>query len=136
MEEGKQWILVKAKQPRVGEEPGEYPFAIQGQSFIPAALAGMKNGESSRVCLIAYNFPSGSGPLEYSARAVGVDGRPHGRAELTLLHASDGEHAGARKLMLEFRPTGLDPGRYSLAIKLQDSKTGKTAESSFPFDVQ
>lgn len=136
VEEGKQWILIKAKQPRVGEEPGEYPFAIQGQSFIPAAFAGMKNGEKIRVCLIAYNFPSGSGPLEYSARALGVDGRPRGRAELTLLHASDGEHAGARKLMLEFRPSGLDPGRYALAIKLQDGKTGMTAESSFPFDVQ
>jgi len=136
VDQGKQWIMVKAKQPRVGVDPGEYPFAIQGESFIPAAFAGMKNGEKSQVCLIAYNFPSGSGPLEYTARALGVDGRPHGRIETTLLRASDGEHEGARKLMLEFRPSGLDPGRYALSVRLRDPKTGKSSESTAPFDVQ
>jgi hypothetical protein len=96
----------------------------------------MKNGEKSHVCLIAYNFPASSSPLEYTARAVGVDGRPHGRVELTLLRASDAEHEGARKLMLEFRPTGLDPGRYALSIRLRDPVSGKTSESATPFDMQ
>jgi VWFA-related protein len=136
VDQGKEWIMVKAKQPRVGVDPGEYPFAIEGESFIPAAFAGMKNGEKSKVCLIAYNFPSGSGPLEYTARALGVDGKPHGRIETTLLRASDGEHEGARKLMLEFRPSGLDPGRYALSVRLRDPKTGKSSESTAPFDVQ
>jgi hypothetical protein len=96
----------------------------------------MKNGEKSKVCLIAYNFPSGSGPLEYTARALGVDGKSHGRIETTLLRTSDGEHEGARKLMLEFRPSGLDPGRYALSVRLRDPKTGKSSESTAPFDVQ
>jgi len=136
VEEGKQWILVKARRPhRAAEDPGEYPFAIQGESFVPAALAETKNGEKSRVCLIAYNFPPG-GALEYSARAIGVDGRPHGRVELALLRESEGEREGARKLMLEFRPSGLDPGRYALSVKLLDPKTGKASESSVSFDMQ
>jgi VWFA-related protein len=136
VEEGKSWILVKAKSLHKAEDPGEYPFAISGQSFVPSALADMKNGMKSRVCVIAYNFPDDGTPLQYSARAVGVDGKTHGRVELKLLGSSDAENAGARKLMLEFEPRGFDPGRYALAVKLRDPKTGKTAESSFPFDMQ
>ncbi len=136
VDQGRKWILVKAKSLHKAEDPGEYPFAISGQSFVPAALADMKNGMKSRVCVIAYNFPADGVPLEYTARAVGVDGKTHGRIDLKLIGSSDAEHAGARKLMLEFEPRGFDPGRYALAVKLKDPKTGKTAESSFPFDMQ
>jgi len=136
VDEGKNWILVKAKSLHKPEDPGEYPFAMSGQSFVPSALADMKNGMKSRVCVIAYNFPADGSQLEYSARAIGVDGKPHGRIELTLLGTSDAENAGARKLMLEFQPRGFDPGRYALSVKLRDPKTGRTAESSFPFDMQ
>ncbi|HMF08556.1 MAG TPA: VWA domain-containing protein, partial [Thermoanaerobaculia bacterium] len=73
VDEGKNWILVKAKSLHKPEDPGEYPFAMSGQSFVPSALADMKNGMKSRVCVIAYNFPADGSQLEYSARAIGVD---------------------------------------------------------------
>ncbi len=136
VDSGKNWILVKAKSFHKTEDPGEYPFAFSGQSFVPSALADLRNGAKSRVCVIAYNFPEDGAALEYSGRAVGVDGKAHGRVQLKLLGASDAENAGARKLMLEFQPNGLDPGRYALSVKVRDPKTGKSTESSFPFDMQ
>ncbi len=135
LEEGRQWIMVKGK-PRTGAEAAaEYPFAISGDSFVPTALAGIKNGEKTRVCLIAYNFPPEAEALGYNGRILGVDGQQHGKMDLKLLKASDAERESARKLLLEFRPSGLDPGRYALIVNLRDARTGKTSESSATFDV-
>jgi VWFA-related protein len=133
----RQWIMVKARPRGADEEKAEYPFAIGGESFVPAALAGVKSGQETHVCLIAYNFDPSSAPLDYSGRVLGVDGKAHGKVSLELVKASEkGERGDARKLLLRFRPSGLDPGRYALAVRLLDAKTGKSSESSFPFDVE
>lgn len=135
LEEGRQWIMVKGKARSEADASAEYPFAIAGESFIPTALAGMKNGATTQVCLIAYNFPGESNGLQYTGRVLGVDGQTHGKVDLQLLKASDRERLGARKLLLAFHPTGLDPGRYALVVKLQDPGTGKAAETMSTFDV-
>jgi VWFA-related protein len=135
LEEGRQWIMVKGKARSDADSSAEYPFAIAGQSFIPTVLAEMKNGGTIQVCLIAYNFPGESNGLQYTGRVLGVDGQPHGKVDLQLVKASDGERQGARKLLLAFHPTGLDPGRYALVVKLQDPGTGKAAETTSSFDV-
>ena len=88
-----------------------------------------------QVCMIGYNF-SRTSDLQYTGRVIGVDGKSHGRVELKLLKASDREQTGARKLLLQVKTWGLDPGRYALNVKLDDGKAGKTAENSFPFDVK
>ncbi|MFN2385515.1 MAG: VWA domain-containing protein [Thermoanaerobaculia bacterium] len=132
---GQPWILVKGRS-RSAQPAGEYPFSIGGESFVPAALADVHSGEEAQVCVIAYNFAGNPDPLQYSGRVLGLDGRPHGKVELKLVKASDREREGARKLLLRFRPAGLEPGRYALAIQLKDPRSGKTAESSVPFDVQ
>lgn len=136
LEDGKRWIMVKGKPRNEAEAKSEYPFAIAGESFVPTALAGMKNGDTVQVCVIAYNFPAATGAIEYAGRILGEDGHSHGRVDLKLLKASDREREGARKFLLQFRPSGLDPGRYALAVKLQDPATGRASENSFPFDVQ
>jgi hypothetical protein len=50
--------------------------------------------------------------------------------------ASSHERQGARKVLFKFRPIGLDPGRYALAVNVRDPRSGKSSESSFPFDIQ
>jgi VWFA-related protein len=135
LEEGRQWIMIKGKPRSEADASAEYPFAISGDSFVPTALAGIKNGEKTRVCLIAYNFPPTADAIGYTGRILGVDGQQHGKLDLKLLQTSDVERENARKLLLEFRPSGLDPGRYALIVKLQDAKTGKSSESSATFDV-
>ena len=135
MDEGQPWILVKGGS-RSAQPAGEYPFAIGGESFVPSALADVHSGEEAQVCVIAYNFAGTKDPLQYSGRVLGLDGQPHGKVDLKLVKASDTEREGVRKLLLRFKPAGLDPGRYALAVQLKDPRTGKTAESSVPFDVQ
>jgi len=136
VEEGERWIMVKGKSHETGTALSEYPFAIAGESFVPSALAEMHSGEEAQVCLIAYNFDPGTDPLQYAGRILGVDGQPRGKVDLKLLKSSDGEREGARKLLFQFKPQGLEPGRYTLAVRLNDPLTGKSSESSFPFDVQ
>jgi VWFA-related protein len=135
LEEGRQWIMIKGKPRSEADAAAEYPFAFSGDSFVPTVLAGIKNGEKARVCLIAYNFPPTADAIGYTGRIMGVDGQQHGKLDLKLLQASDRERESARKLLLEFRPSGLDPGRYALIVKLQDARTGKSSESSATFDV-
>jgi hypothetical protein len=135
LEEGRQWIMVKGKSRSDAEAAAEYPFAIAGESFVPTALAGIKNGGTSQVCLIAYNFPGESNIIQYAGRIVGVDGLQHGKVDLKLVKASDRERQGARKMLFDFHPTGLDPGRYALFMKLLDPGTGKSSETMSTFDV-
>jgi len=128
--------MVKAK-PRDSKDPAaEYPFAIAGDSFVPAALADIRSGQETQVCLITYNFGGAEDALQYTGRILGVDGRAQGKLELALLKSSNRERQGARKVLLRFRPSGLEPGRYALAINVKDPKSGKSSESSFPFDIQ
>lgn len=136
VDQGKEWIMVKARPRSPTEEVAEYPFAIGGESFVPAAFAGTKNGQESRVCLIVYNLPGDAASLQYSARALGVDGKAHGRVELALIKASSREVAGARKLLLAMRVWGLDPGRYALAINVAGEGGRGLSEGRSAFDVQ
>src|SRR5262249_5903582 len=136
VEQAKEWIMVKARPRSPVEEAAEYPFVIGGESFIPAAFAGTKNGEPSKVCLIVYNVPGEAASLQYSAKAIGEDGKVHGRVELSLLKASDSERAGARKLLLAMRVWGLDPGRYALAVDVAGAGAKGSSESRSAFDVQ
>jgi hypothetical protein len=135
IDDGQPWILVKGR-PRSAQPAKEYPFAIAGESFVPSALADVHSGGEAQVCLIAYNFEPASDPLQYSGRVLGLDGRPQGKVDLRLVKSSDGEREGARKLLLRFKPSGLEPGRYALAVQLKDPRSGRVAESSVPFDVQ
>lgn len=136
LEDAKEWIMVRGKSRRGADTAPDYPFAIGGESFVPAALPSVHSGDAREICLIAYNFAGEPSGMQYTGRILGEDGRPHGRAELNLVRASDEEREGARKFLLQFVPHGLNPGRYALAVKLLDSKTGKSSESSFPFDVE
>jgi hypothetical protein len=136
LQEGERWILIKGKPRETLPADAEYPFAIAGESFIPAALADIHSGEETQVCLIAYNFGVGTESLQYTGRVIGIDGRPRGKLDLELVKSSNRERQGARKVIFKFRPMGLEPGRYALAVNVKDPKSGKSSESSFPFDIQ
>jgi hypothetical protein len=133
LDEGEPWILVKGR-PREGEAAGDYPFAIAGHSFIPSAMADVPSGQLTKVCLIAYNFPA-QGDLEIDGKILDLEGQARGKVDLHLVQSTEPEGSGARKMLLQFRPSGLQPGRYALAVSLAD-KSGLRGESSIPFDVQ
>jgi VWFA-related protein len=136
MDEGREWIMVRGKGRGAPGQAGPYPFAFGADAFVPAASPNIKSGDARQICLIAHHFEGELAEMQYTGRILGEDGRPHGRAELQLVRASNEDREGERKFLLQFRPSGLDPGRYALAVKLLDSKSGRFSESSFHFDVQ
>lgn len=135
LDEGRDWVMVRGRS-RDTAELARYPFAIGADSFVPAASPNIKSGDARQICLIAHNFEGELAEIRYTGRILGEDGRPHGHAELELVKASNDERESGRMFLLQFRPSGLDPGRYALAVKLLDSKSGRFSESSFHFDVQ
>ena len=133
------WVMVRA-QPRADAPPREadYPFAVAGEAFIPGALPALANGSESRVAVVTYNFPAGSGPepspLQLRAEIVGNDGRAR-PVELSVARKSDAERGGGRKLLLSFTPGGLPPGRYALKVAVTDPASKATAEAASVFEA-
>ncbi|MGH9368753.1 MAG: hypothetical protein ACRD3M_13890, partial [Thermoanaerobaculia bacterium] len=132
------WVMVRGN-PRADAppRPADYPFAVAGESFIPAAMPRLSGGAGAQVTVVAYNFPGGEkpAPLDVRAEIVGPDGklRP---AEAAVSRRSDIERGGGRKVVLDFQPQGLAPGRYALKVAVTDPASKKTAESSSPFEVR
>jgi hypothetical protein len=115
----------------------EYPFAVGGESFIPAAMPVFQNGQEAKLSLFTYNFGGGAKPLplELRSEVVAPDGQTR-PAALRVATESGGERAGGRKLRAIFKPEGLPPGRYVLKVAVSDSATKKTADSFSVFEVK
>jgi hypothetical protein len=132
------WVMVRGNpRPDAPARPADYPFAIAGDSFIPAALPTLTGGAGSPVAVVAYNFgvEAKPEPLEVKAEVVGADGKSR-PVNVTVSRRSDVERGGGRKLVLDFKPAGLSPGRYALKVAVSDPASKKTAEASSPFEVK
>ena len=135
MPDGADAVVMVEETSADGDTVHVFATAAPGQN-IGRQGADIRSGQETQVCLITYNFGGPEDTLQYTGRILGVDGKAQGKLELALLKSSDREKQGARKVMLRFRPSGLEPGRYALAINVKDPKSGKSSESSFPFDIQ
>ncbi len=132
------WLMVRGNpRPDAPPRPSDYPFAVAGDSFIPSALPALSAKAGVQVALVAYNFGAGGKPepLEVRAEVVGADGKSQ-PASVTVSRRSDIERGGGRKVVLDFKPEGLAPGRYALRVAVTDPASKKTAESSSPFEVK
>ncbi len=129
------WLMVKGT-PRPDAPPhnAEYPFAVAGESFIPAADPQLANGSETQVAVMAYNLPEGAAPLDLRSEVVGPDGRSR-PATVSIAKRSDGERGGGRKLLVKFKPEGLTPGAYRLKVAVS-GVGGKTFESVGAFEIR
>ena len=132
------WVMMKASpRPDAPSQAAEYPFAVAGESFIPAALPALGRGAETRVAVFTYNF-GGTGkdaPLQVRSEIVGPDGRSQ-PVELKLTRESSGERGGGRKLLFTFKPEGLAPGSYALKVAVVEPKGGRASEGLAPFEVK
>lgn len=132
------WLMVRAT-PRADApaRPADYPFALAGESFVPAARPALGNGADSRVAVVAYNFsPSGKpSPLAVNLTIVGADGKeiPAGAKPEK---SSDLERGGGQKRLYSFHPAGLAPGHYALRVVVTDPATHASAENASAFDIK
>lgn len=132
------WVMVRGN-PRADapQHTADYPFAVGGESFIPAALPTVANGAESQVAVFTYNFGGGAKPSPFQVRAqiVAADGTSQ-PVDLKMIKESDVERGGGRKLLLGFKPEGLAPGRYALKVALTDPNSKATGQSEGAFEVR
>jgi len=134
------WLMVRGNpRPDAPARPSDYPFAVGGEAFIPSALPVLAGGGALAVpvAVVGYNFgvSASPSPLEVKAEVVGSDGKSQ-PASVTVTRRSDVERGGGRKVVLDFKPQGLAPGRYALKVALTDPASRKSAQASTAFLVQ
>ena len=125
------WLMVRAN-PRADapQRAADYPFAVAGEPFIPAALPTVAMGSETQVAVVTYNVTAKVAALAVKGEVVSSDGQTRA-VPLTIVKASDVERGGGRKLMLSWKPEGLTPGRYALKVAVSGA-----GESSAAFEVR
>ncbi|HEX7253002.1 MAG TPA: VWA domain-containing protein, partial [Thermoanaerobaculia bacterium] len=90
------WIMVKAS-PRADSptRTAEYPFALEGESFIPAALPTLDASSTADIVVATYNFAGKDKlePLQVSSEITGPDGKTR-PIEVQVVKRSDKERSG------------------------------------------
>ncbi|HEX7251395.1 MAG TPA: hypothetical protein VF376_00850, partial [Thermoanaerobaculia bacterium] len=132
------WMMIKAiPRPDAPARAADYPFAIQGESFIPAALPTVESGTAAQVLVLTYNFANRgrTEPLQIYPQVEDLDGKPR-LVDVQVVRRSDRERAGGRALVLSFKPDGLPVGRYVLKVRVSDRVSRKSSEASTDFEVR
>lgn len=132
------WVMVKTNaRTNASTVPAEYPFAIGGDSFVPAVLPALSSGAPAQVTVMTLNFGAAEKvePLQLLTEILDSDGKPR-NVDVQILRRSDKERDGARALLLSFKPQGLEPGRYLFKARVSDRVSRRTAEASTAFEVR
>jgi len=128
------WLMVRERTAKeAGKQAVVYPFTVNGEPYIPAALPALGGGEQAKLCLVAYNL--GAGNIALQGKVVGADGVPLAGGSLELVARTSTGVSGLDKLLATFKPTGLEAGRYTLQVAVTDPRTGRRGLSSVPFQV-
>jgi VWFA-related protein len=128
------WLMVRERSADAAKKGAVlYPFTVNGEPYVPAALPELAGDQAAKLCLVAYNL--GAGDLALQGNVVGADGAPHAGGSLRLVARTATGVSGFDKLLATFQPTGLDAGRYTLQVAVTDPRTGHKEMSSVPFQV-
>jgi VWFA-related protein len=137
LDPSEEWVAVAAEG-RGSVAPSTNPFSdLPAEGMVPAALARVAPGASSRVALVAYHFDAGDRQeLKLGSQILAEDGRPLETVKLAVLGSTSPGVDGKRTLILSFpAPPGLAPGRYGLRVFLQGSAGGALRQATAPFVV-
>jgi VWFA-related protein len=132
------WVMVRTAPRADGSTVApEYPFAIEGEGFLPAALPVVTSKAPAKVAVVTFNFGGAQKPepLQVLAEVVGPDGKTR-PIDVQTVSRSDKERNGSRSLWLAFKPEGLEPGLYVLKVRASDRVSRRSAEASTAFEVR
>ncbi len=132
LEGGREWLLVRERD-QAYQRTVVYPFTINGDPYIPAAVPSLRGDDPARLCLVAYNL--GDGIVEVNARVLAENGEPVEGGRLALVERTVTGIAGLDKLLATFSPQGLGAGRYTLLVDVLEPATGSTETNSIDFTV-
>jgi len=126
------WVLVREER---NNNQGSmiYPFTVNGEPFVPAAKPVLGSRDEAKVCLVGYNL--GGGDLQLDARILDVGGETIPGGAFDLVERTVTGISGLDKLLVSFRPEGLEDGDYMLQFAVTDPDAGLVRSSSIPITV-
>lgn len=132
------WVMVKTN-PRTDASKvvPEYPFAIEGDSFLPSVSPIVTSKAAAQVAVMTFNFGAAekAEPLQILAEVVGPDGKAR-KVDVQTVRRSEKERNGGRALLLSFKSEGLEPGAYVFKVRASDRVSRKSAEAATAFEVR
>ena len=128
---GKNWFLVRESSQTEYRNTVVYPFTVNGEPYIPAALPSLEVRQEAAVCIVAYNL--GEGEILLDSTVVAADGTVLDTGVLALQERTITGIKGLDKLLATFRPDGLEAGNYTLEVALSNLSSGTIQTSSIPF---
>jgi hypothetical protein len=111
----------------------DYPFAAGDAKYVPRGRPELKNGGDYKLGLYLYEVPFEG--LGLSTVIAKIDGSGEHAANVTLAGRTSKDAAGGMKLLLNFRPEGLQAGNYELRLTVKP-KTGAESLVRMPFVLQ
>ncbi len=125
------WFLVR-EQASEYVKTRVYPFTVNGEPYVPAALPELTQGDGADLCLVAYNL--GEGALQLESVVRDATGSAVGEAELALKERTITGIDGLDKVTATFTPSGLEAGDYTLEVAV-GSDGSDPQVNSIPFRV-
>ena len=126
------WHLARETETRF-QKTVIYPFTVNGEPYVPSARPMLRAADTAEMFLIAYNLSDGD--VGVSARIVDSEGElVAAEAAVTLVERTVTGISGLDKLLATFKPQGLEAGRYTLEVSLQD-ESGHSNSNSIAFTV-
>lgn len=129
MDDPERWLILQA--PSRATKGLSSPFQVARNAFAPRPRPILTNGREERVCLLALD-----GNRQYDAGAsfeivpslLDTGGVVMPFNDFRLTQAVAGED-GYRRFVLNFTPTGVSAGDYSLRVRVRDPASGRVGES-------
>lgn len=136
MDDPEAWLMIPTPS-RVAREV-ETPFRVGDDAFTPQARARLRNGQTDRMCLMAFDggatYPPGS---DFEIKTALLDGQgaavPLGKVGLAT---SVAETDGFRRFVLSVTPADVAPGPYTLRVRFKEPAAREAREVSIAVAVE
>jgi hypothetical protein len=129
MDDPERWLILEALSR--GTPASASPFRVDDDPFAPLTRPKLARGRTERICLLAFDGGARYDPgasFEIKAQLLNGDGIavPLGRF---LLARALAEPDGFRRFLVNYTPSDVAPGDYTLRVRLRDPGTGHVSES-------
>jgi len=121
-----QWLMVKGA---LHGESGPFPFQINGEPFMPSAVARFRNGEPRQFAVFVYNATADE--MTWEATLTGPAGTR--ATEPKLLRQLQGDFV--TKLLFQYDPASVGPGNATLDIVIHKKGSSDARRASVPLLV-
>ncbi len=116
---------------------GPEPLELGGSAFVPQADPSLSAGGSARLCLLLRASPGEEGEpgLEIFGRTRGEGQTEWSPTRLNVVGRTAPDATGLWKVILEFAPGPLPPGRHRLEVTIHETQTRRSSAGETAFQI-